>query len=86
MAPLRLPRTAPGEACATFPLDPGSYKTGERRLRRGLAERRVPRSILRAQDAAHGAELHRTGAQRKEETDSVTDRRLGGELARRVPI
>ena len=53
-APLRLTRTAPGEACATFPLDPGSYKTGERRLRRGLAERRVLRPILWAHAADQG--------------------------------
>ena len=33
--------------------------------RRGLAERRVPRPILRAHAAAHGAGLHRTERKRR---------------------
>ena len=76
-APLRLTRTAPGEACATFPLHPGSYKTGERRLRRGLAERRVLRPILGAHAADQGQNSTglETRERRRGEADGVTDRR-----------
>jgi len=74
---LRRARCQPGAAGSPWGTPGGRRRDAaqqrgaeERRRRRGLAERRVPRPILRAHAAAHGAGLHRTERKRRRKQGS----------------